>query len=134
MVMLITPYWSMVGSVWLGSPLARMQVAHSSISWVVVAALWRGRRAPAAVAAARGGACSQVGDVRGVRRAATARGQPDGGRREEDGQRTASRWLQTRRRLFDGARRRLLDALVVGHRHQLYDTGGHTQVTRVTWV
>ena len=34
MVMLITPYWSIVGSVWFGSPLARMQVAHSSISWV----------------------------------------------------------------------------------------------------
>src|ERR1700728_155463 len=36
MVMLITPYWSMVGSVWSGSPLARMQVAHWSISWVAL--------------------------------------------------------------------------------------------------
>src|SRR5579872_5868510 len=36
MVMLITPYWSIVGSVWLGSPLTRMQAAHSSISCVAL--------------------------------------------------------------------------------------------------
>src|SRR6202050_4674519 len=36
MVMLITPYWLIVGSVWLGSPLARLHVAHWSISWVAL--------------------------------------------------------------------------------------------------
>src|SRR5580658_9577860 len=35
-VILITPYWSIVGSVWLGSPLTRMQVAHASISCVAL--------------------------------------------------------------------------------------------------
>src|SRR5580700_3129494 len=36
MVMLITPYWSIVGSVWLGSPFTRMHVAHSSINSVAL--------------------------------------------------------------------------------------------------
>src|SRR5579864_8619819 len=36
MAMLITPWASMVGSVWLGSPCVRMQAAHSSMSRVAL--------------------------------------------------------------------------------------------------
>lgn len=34
--MLMTPWESMIGSAWLGSPLLRMQVAHSSVNAVAL--------------------------------------------------------------------------------------------------